>query len=101
MYISKNKIIKFAQKYDYQKSKYCASNSDCKASAEVCLTKSFETSVPLDFENIVSYAFGHYKEYLKKYYGDYMTMPPENERFPKHSVDAEIEDEFIFHSKKT
>lgn len=96
VYKFKKKILKYAQKYNYSKSKCCASNSDYKASKEVCHIESFETSVELEFEGLKSYAFGHYKEHLQKYYGDYMSLPPEEDRLPKHSVDAVIEDSFIF-----
>lgn len=95
VYKYKNKIIKYAQKYNYSESVYCASNSDYKASAEVCLRLDFEKKTCLKFEDTQSYAFSHYEKHLQSYYGDYMKLPPENERNPKHSVKAEIEDSFF------
>ena len=58
--------------------------------------ETFEESAELIFEGIKSYTFSNYHEQLTAYYGDYMQLPPEEERNPKHSFDAEIEDDFVF-----
>ena len=42
----------------------------------------------LEFEGRNFMAISHYDEYLKIMYGDYMTMPPESERVPKHNYKA-------------
>lgn len=92
----KDKIIKHIQKYSYDSSKYCACNCDYKASREVCSKYSFEKSTKVEFEGMECYVFSHYLEHLTKYYGDFMQLPPESARKPKHSFDTWIENSFIF-----
>lgn len=96
VYRYKKKIIDHAQKYDYEKSNLCACNCDYQASREVFSRESFDTPVELNFEGTKCYSFKHYKEHLTRYYGDYMQLPPEEARKPKHSFDAWIEDSFDF-----
>lgn len=40
----------------------------------------FDEYVKLKFEDKEFWVISHYKEYLEKIYGDYMTLPPENKR---------------------
>lgn len=47
--------------------------------------KYFSDVVELYFENKKYSCMNGYDEHLKKYYGDYMKLPPENQRIPKHS----------------
>lgn len=96
VYKYKKKIIEHARKYDYEKSKSCACNCDYQASREVFDRASFDTPVELDFEGMTCYSFKHYKEHLARYYGDYMQLPPEEARKPKHGFEAWIEDEFDY-----
>lgn len=46
----------------------------------------FEGAVMLDFEKTELPVPKGYDEYLKIAFGDYMTLPPESERIPKHDV---------------
>lgn len=41
----------------------------------------------LEFEGLKLMAFKEYDKILKHYFGDYMKLPPENERVNKHTVD--------------
>lgn len=46
----------------------------------------FESYIDLEFEGVKLMAIEKYKDLLKKQYGDYMRLPPENERIPHHYV---------------
>ena len=41
----------------------------------------FNSAVLLEFEDATFYCPAKWDEYLKKAYGDYMKLPPENKRF--------------------
>lgn len=44
----------------------------------------FDNLFDLSFENVTCLATGHYHKYLSQKYGDYMQLPPEPERVPRH-----------------
>ena len=44
----------------------------------------FEGVEPHRFENLKLPVYTHWDEVLKVTYGDYMQLPPENKRRPKH-----------------
>lgn len=46
----------------------------------------FERYINLEFEGVELMAIEKYKDLLKKQYGNYMELPPENERVPHHYV---------------
>lgn len=94
----KNKVLKLQKKYQYENSKYVSTNVDYQSSVEVCLKEEFEKSIELTFEGIKSLTYSHYLTYLRNYYGDYMQLPPLEEREGKHSFDAWIEDGFDYDS---
>ena len=48
----------------------------------------FEKYIDLPFEGHLFMAVAGYDEFLKIYYGDYMQLPPENERIAKHDYKA-------------
>lgn len=96
VYKYKEKIVKLQKKYDYEKSNLVAPNTDTNAWLEVFPKEKYEEKIKVNFENIESYAFSYYDEHLKKYYGDYMSPPPNNDRVPKHSFEAWVDDEFVF-----
>lgn len=49
-----------------------------------------------EFADTKFYGFSDYNTYLSKMYGsDYMTPPPENERFPKHGYDLFVKEELL------
>lgn len=96
VYKYKKKILRWQQKYPYETSEYVSTNMDSGSRKEVFPKYTFEDYVTLSFEGIKSYAFSNYDEQLRKYYGDYMQLPPEEARNPKHSFNAQIEDSFVF-----
>ena len=66
------KLTELCSWYQYMKNEYDA--------------KWFENVVYLPFENAQIPAPVGYDEYLKMAFGDYMTLPPEEERIPKHDA---------------
>lgn len=48
----------------------------------------FSNTILLNFENLLLKAPVKYDEWLRNYYGDYMILPPENERKSHHSFKA-------------
>lgn len=96
VYKFKNKILKLQKKYSYEDNEYVCTNADYKASREYMLKTTFEKTVWLEYEGLKVMSFDDYGQYLTHYYGDYMQLPPEESRKPKHSFVAEIEDEFDF-----
>lgn len=53
---------------------------------ETILREWVDGTVELPFENITLSAPAGYKSYLEYFYGDYMTPPPEDKRYNRHSV---------------
>ena len=47
----------------------------------------FSNLIRMKFETIELNGFKNYDKILTDYFGDYMTLPPENERFT-HGIDA-------------
>lgn len=88
----RDKILEFAKKYPYEKSKYVAPNADAAAIKELVERKIYEETVELTFEGFTCYAAKNYHEHLTKYYGDYMQFPPIELRKAKHSFDAWIKE---------
>ncbi len=100
VYLYKKRILKNQQKYQYSQSTLVCTNADNNSKKEVATKEQFEKSIPLTFEGIPVLAFSHYKEHLTKYYGDYMSLPPEKEQIQKHTFDVEINDSFDYNWQK-
>lgn len=96
VYLYKKRILELENKYSYQNSRYVSANTDTNAWREVFEKEKFETPVYLEFEGMKVKTFCYYDEHLRKYYGNYMTLPPEQYRVAKHSFNAWIEDTFDF-----
>lgn len=96
VYAYKKKILELQKKFKYENSEFVAPNTDTNAWLEVFPKEQFEKSVDVMFEGIDSKAFSYYDEHLKRYYGDYMTPPPESNREPKHSFSAWIDDKSFY-----
>ncbi|MBE6719227.1 MAG: LicD family protein [Ruminococcaceae bacterium] len=73
------KMQKIAMQYPLESSRYAASSSwgGIKAAIE---KEKMLTTCELEFEGAMLKAPVGYEEYLTKMYGDYMTLPPENQR---------------------
>lgn len=55
---------------------------------EIIETKELEETVLLPFESIHLKTFKNYDAWLKRVYGDYMQLPPEESRVPDHFFDV-------------
>lgn len=84
-------VIKLGRTYSYSKSKYVAPNLDTDAFKEICERKVFEKREKLSFEGLECYAPSNYLDHLRRYYGDFMKLPPEHARIAKHRFKAWIE----------
>ena len=76
----KERIDKFAQKYKNENTK-CSTELIANNLAERSIIENSELEqTKLSFENRLYTTFANYDSILRKYYGDYMELPPENER---------------------
>lgn len=86
-----NDINNIAKKYDYNNSKYIGCLIWGYAEKERFLAKGYEDEKYLEFENIKCRVPGNYDTYLKALFGDYMKLPPVEERVG-HNLVAYIKD---------
>lgn len=76
-------IISIMTKYDYDYCSYYGQMS-CLDDGPILFKKEdFNKCLLLDFEDAKFYVFNGYDDVLRKLYGDYMQLPPENMRVPK------------------
>ena len=92
----KNKILKFQKKYSYEKYEMVSTNADYRASREVFPKKDFEKPYNVIFEGLKSLTYSYYDLHLRRYYGDYLKLPPKEKQVPKHSFSAWIDDCFDY-----
>ena len=79
------KLDEIQRKTEYRNSKYVANLIwGAYMLKDIYLRKWFQTSVDVEFEGYQVKAPIGYREYLTHLYGDYMKMPPENERYAHH-----------------
>ena len=83
--------ISLARKYDYEKSDVllCQGawwNEKGKIEKKIYLDRRL-----YNFDGIQVWGIKNYHEHLKNLYGDYMTMPPENERVSNHEYTLYVE----------
>lgn len=92
----RDKILSASKKYSYEGSEFVTPTADANGDKEIVSRKVYDEFVELEFEGFKCYAASNYIEHLTKYYGDYMQLPPEEERKPKHSFDMWIDEKFEF-----
>ncbi|MBR1748098.1 MAG: LicD family protein [Clostridia bacterium] len=85
-------LEKRAFRFDYDTSKYVGSFISEINMRRIFEKKVYEERIELEFEGKLFAAPKAYDEVLKKQYGDYMTLPPEDQRVLTHGYDAYIED---------
>ena len=74
------KLDKYARRYSVRETPYAANIAWGDLVSYMEYEKLFENRIKVSFENHMFYTTGYYEEYLEKMYGDYMQIPPENER---------------------
>lgn len=89
-FLGKNRVVKI---YDYLNCRNNKNGSNLVASVNI---KDYNKTIEIDefsnlirmkFETIELNGFKNYDKILTDYFGDYMTLPPENERVT-HGIDA-------------
>lgn len=84
-----NNILKETNK---PKSNYVTDLVWCRDLTEIYPTSWFEELIDVEFEGHIFKGIKHYDEYLTQFYGDYMKLPPENQRIT-HGIDAYLKDD--------
>ena len=89
---ARRKLDKMFSKYDYETSEKVANYCGAWAKKEIMKREWIEPVKTLAFEDITVSVPGNYDAYLKRMYGNYMQLPPEEKRQSHHDceiVDAE------------
>lgn len=79
--------IEFCSKYDYNKSKYVCDNIWCGNTKYYLEKEKIQQCETYEFEDIKVNGFKNYDYVLHELYGDYMKLPPEDQRVT-HSFEA-------------
>lgn len=83
------KVMKrIATKYDYEKCGQVCSFGSRTATREILPREVFEESVTVTFENSNYRAPKGYERYLRQKYGNYIQLPPEDQRVSTHDSQA-------------
>jgi lipopolysaccharide cholinephosphotransferase len=84
----KQRINRFAQKYSSQNTQRFTELIANNYAEFSIRDNSFLAQTKLQFENRMYTTFADYDTFLKNYYGDYMKLPPEEQRVLAHSLTA-------------
>lgn len=79
-----NKHEKFVKSYKFDEYEYCNPYASADGTREVFPTKFFDELVEVEFEGRRFFAIANWEEYLKRTYGDYTSLPPEDKRITHH-----------------
>ncbi len=83
--VIRNVLLRFSKKYDYESSEFVACMIWLVYGKKNVFRKSdFQDIMPVAFEDTELYVVKNYDSLLKAFYGDYMQLPPENERVGHH-----------------
>ncbi len=84
----KQRINHFAQRYSSQNTKRFTELIANNYAEFSIRDNSFLAQTEIEFENKMYTTFANYDKFLNNYYGDYMVLPPEEERVLTHSLTA-------------
>ncbi len=87
-----NKIQAFYESKDFDSMKIAGSIAGVYRSKEILNKQVYTNTVDMLFEGLKFKAIKNYDNYLKKLYGDYMKLPPENKRVTHHRFKAYYKD---------
>ena len=79
-----SRIDKLCKKYDYDSSEYVGVLSGTYGEKELMPKEYYGTPMEYEFEGIKCLGVEQYDLYLKKLYGDYLQLPPEEKRVSPH-----------------
>ena len=86
-------IDKLSKIYPYEDAEYVGVLTGRAVEKEAMLKSHMEPTIKVEFCGKEFYAPANYDEYLTNLYGDYMKLPPEEDRVPKHETEAYWRDE--------
>lgn len=94
-------LIPFSSFWIYNRTESCLTKYNNQQTKHVCIwyggtytwfryfpKELFDVFIDVDFENIKSKIISGYDEFMRSTYGDYMKLPPEADRIPKHNYKA-------------
>ncbi len=87
------KLNDIFRKTPFGSSSYVASSYGLRKEKEIIAYESFSDVVELEFEGRMFPAPIGYRQYLRQMYGDYMELPPEEERVPPHDIAVYLKEE--------
>ena len=86
-------VNRIATRIPYEKSDYVGVIGGRGGYKETMLKSKMNPAILVEFEGNKVYAMANFDEYLTNLYGDYMTLPPENERVSRHEINVYWKDE--------
>ena len=81
-------LREFADRYELEQSSYVACLYGAYTHKEIFEKRWFENYTSVRFENHQFMSIEHYVDYLTQLYGDYMQLPPVEDRIPSHYAKA-------------
>ncbi|MGN0836646.1 MAG: phosphorylcholine transferase LicD [Akkermansia sp.] len=89
-------VCAYLRKCDVDTSQYVAGTNGCYGAREVQPAAGFTRQVPVTFEGRTFPAPAGWEPYLRSLYGDYMQLPPVEQRVRPHHYDVYLKDGAVF-----
>lgn len=95
------RYVQLQKKYSYEKTKDLCYTWSRRASKIIFPKEDFEDYILLPFEGVQMRCPVGYDNFLNVLYGDYMKLPPQEERVPCHEVDIlDLEKSYLYYMKE-